>query len=622
MTRKFLIFLLLINFYHPVFATDFLIKLQPGSDASSFALARGLTLIRTLKSDSSMHVFRMNSSPFSNYQFKTISQNKEVVACYYNRPSTHKLMAFVPHDPLITNNNAISSWGQWFLIDENEPSFDIRVKGAWERDVTGAGVVIGVLDQGVELNHPDLSANVNANLSFDFLDHDFDPNPVFSDEAHGVAVAGLAAGRGGNDIGICGVAPLANLASLRLGFDSVPSTEADFVDATKFHSFGNDTSIKVKNHSYGQSFPFIEYLAEVEAVRDSASAGTIHCFAAGNERAYQGEDCNKSDLANEPDVITVSAMGIDGTVAAYSCYGANVFVTAPSNNGLNNFFGLLTTDLTGANGYVSGDYFNNFGGTSGATPIISGVMALGAQINSNLNVRWAKHLLARTSRLIDSTDTTIESDGGWKINKAGFAFNQNYGFGLVDADRFTSLLTNTFGVTELKTETNQLTLNALIIPDNTTDGVSVGFENSSTDPLEEVEVKLNILHNRRGDLEAVLTSPQGTSSRIFRATLPEFIFDSEDEGTNVNWSFTCNAFWGEVPTGMWTLKVKDLRANIQGTLQSSQLITRSGSLLINFLTNTVGDWDGDGQAELLLKEKGKSLDKGLFLGKINTEEVS
>jgi subtilisin family serine protease len=572
-----------------------------------------------------MHVFRAKLVTFSNNDFDNISQDREVLACYYDRPTSNRLLNFMSNDPFIKANSPISSWGQWFLIHESSPSFDIRVKGAWERNITGAGVVIGILDQGVEGNHPDLAENIATDLDFDFLQQDNIPEPVFNNEAHGVAVAGLAAARGGNGIGISGVAPLAKIASMRLGFTPPDneSTASDFVDATKFHSFGNDLSIKVKNHSYGEVLCFVDAIAETDALKDSASAGTIHCMAAGNFRLFQGEDSNKKDITNGPEVITVGAIGIEGVVAVYSSFGANVFVAAPSAGGFDNSFGLLTTDRVGALGFVNGDYLNEFSGTSGSSPIVAGVMALGVQVKTNLNVRWAKHVLARTSRLVDPKDNTIESDGGWKVNKAGFAFNQNYGFGLVDADRFTAYLTNTFGVSPLQIETNTTGFNPVPIPDNHVNGITLEMEIVSTNFLEEVEVDLDILHNRRGDLEATLTSPRGTTTRIFRATLPEFVFGPEDNGTNINWSFTCNAFWGENPKGVWKLTVKDLRADISGVLQGCQLRVRSGQLLGSlFSQNLLGDWDADGRAELLLKQKGKSLRKGLFFADTNSGEVT
>jgi len=81
---------------------------------------------------------------------------------------------------------------------------------------------------------------------------------------------------------VTGAAPYANLAGLRIDF--VAQTLAMFVDATLYHSSGSNTNIKVKNHSYGYNVTYITTSAEVDALVTSASAGTIHCVAAGNER--------------------------------------------------------------------------------------------------------------------------------------------------------------------------------------------------------------------------------------------------------------------------------------------------------------------------------------------------
>ena len=61
-------------------------------------------------------------------------------------------------------------------------------------------------------------------------------------------------------------------------------------------------------------------------------------------------------------------------------------------------------------------------------------MALGKQANPNMDVRLAKHILARTSTIVNASDSSQTSDGGWRTNAAGIHFNQNYGFGLINAD--------------------------------------------------------------------------------------------------------------------------------------------------------------------------------------------
>jgi subtilisin family serine protease len=88
---------------------------------------------------------------------------------------------------------------------------DIHVPAAWNRDITGSGVIIGIVDDCLQITHPDLSPNYVAADSWDFGQNDPDPSPVYNsgpnEDRHGTSVAGVAAARGGNSIGGTGAAP-------------------------------------------------------------------------------------------------------------------------------------------------------------------------------------------------------------------------------------------------------------------------------------------------------------------------------------------------------------------------------------------------------------------------------
>jgi subtilisin-like proprotein convertase family protein len=368
-----------------------------------------------------------------------------------------------------------------------------------------------------------------------------------------------------------------------------------FANATLYHSSGTNTNIKVKNHSYGTGFPYLEAQQEVNALKTSAEAGTIHVFAAGNEREGHlvlidgtDGDANKKQEQNVPETIAVAALDTNGTFTYYSNWGANIFVTAPGGDGLDiPSTDILTTDRTGNKGYnrslgVSDgdnfpdlDYTSIFAGTSAAAPIVSGIMALGKQANPNLDVRMAKHLLARTSSIIDPSDTSETSDGGWKENAAGYYFNQNYGFGIIDADAFVSQAKLFAGVSPLVTETFDSMVN-LPIPDAIQDDLTPGslsatFDLSISGMLEEIEIWLDVSHDYRGDLQATLTSPLGTTSRLMYRNY-------WDPGEKLEWTFTSNAFWGEDPVGEWTLTVEDWYLTDLGTWNQFSVIARTGYL--------------------------------------------
>ena len=530
-----------------------------------------------------------------------MAQEKGPVGYYPVEPgwneSTHVLYGFTPNDPYFSYNSPPGYKGQWHLQNQTPGGGpDANVVGAWNRNVTGSGVTIGIVDDSLQINHPDLSPNYVAADSWDFGQNDGDPSPVWSTDQHGISVAGVAAARGGNGIGVTGVAPYAGLAGLRIDFNN--QTEAMFVNATLYHSSGGNTSIKVKNHSYGVSVPYISSVNEVNALATSAAAGTIHCFAAGNERSYHGYfidangngsfdpdidyavdgDANKKALPNSNKVIAVAALGADGKFAYYSDWGANIFVTAPSNGIAG--YGITTTDRTGSLGYnTTGvspelpnmDYTSQFGGTSAATPVISGVMALGKQVNPNMDIHMAKQLLARTSTKIDPSDATTH--GGWITNAAGYHFDENYGFGLVNADAFTQMAALATGLTGVGTQNTGLINVGATIPDGNLTGISRSFTISGTGQLEDMLVHLNITHPWRGDIEAFLTSPSGTISQLM-------FNNGADSWNNIDWTFDTNAFWGENLQGTWNLRVRDYYASDVGTWNSFSVTADLGSLML------------------------------------------
>jgi subtilisin-like proprotein convertase family protein len=576
----------------PDAAAELLVELKEGTDGQAFAQRWGLQWVRTLRSDANMVVLKAPSDATAQVRLQGLLADRSVSRAYLNPTVVRVPRAFVPNDPYFTPGNPAGFPGQWHLVNPARPDLDSNVRGAWNRDLTGAGVIIGIADDGVENAHPDLAPNYLAAESWNFVEQNANPNPARADDNHGTAVAGVAAARGGNGIGVTGAAPLAGIAGLRVPLGG-GGRLSDFVDVIKFRSFGANRSIKVKNHSYGVSVPFQASDAERDAVAASAAAGTIHVWAAGNERGKSKEDANKDPVGSSPHVLSIAALASSGIFSDYSCFGANVFITAPSNSRRQGehgqsgaWTGIATTDRSsgagynpgppewGVNSYPDRAYTGDFGGTSSAAPLVSGIMALAVQANPSMDVRLAKHLLARTGRKIDPNDTSPTSDGGWRTNAAGFAFNPNYGFGLIDADALSRLAAQYTGVTPLTLAEQQqpVTVNAAI-PDN--GELSRTFTIAATTPLEEVEVYLDITHTFRGDLEAYLTSPKGTRARLF---MRNGLNDRFNQGS-IDWWFVANAFWGENPDGTWTLTVRDAFAGDTGTWNRFRTRLRMGEAI-------------------------------------------
>jgi subtilisin family serine protease len=317
--------------------------------------------------------------------------------------------AIVENDPLLEN--------QWHLKSRTVEPAAANVRPAWP-SADGTGIVIGVVDDGLEHTHPDLQPNYAAPLSFDFNGNDPDPMPENGD-SHGTQASGVAAARGGNTIGVAGVAPLAQLAGLRL--IGAPATDAEQALALnhlnqQIHVSSNSWGPPDNGKNLGFLGPLTEAALETAATQGRAGRGRIFAWAAGNGRQSK-DNCNYDAFANSRFVISVGAIGNGGVFAPYSEPCSAMLVTAPSQGGAGSP-GLTTTT-------INGGYSSSFNGTSAATPVVAGIAALMLQKNPSLTWRDVQHILVRSSVKVQP------ADAGWTTGP--FPHNENYGFGLVDA---------------------------------------------------------------------------------------------------------------------------------------------------------------------------------------------
>ena len=483
---------------------------------------------------------------------------------YPNLP-LERVVKFVPDDPLFVS--------QWHLQNTGQTGgtvgADANITGAWDTQ-TGAGVVIGIVDDGVQLAHPDLAANVASGLSYDYVSNDSDPTPAAnSGDDHGTAVAGVAAGVGNNSLGITGAAYEASIAGIRLlGFNQTAATES----AALNH---RTQSIHIYNNSWGPvDFPVIAAMPpQVEAALSAGTRlgrgglGSVYTWAGGNGRAG-GDYSNYDQYASSRHVIAVGAITHDGRQSSYSESGSNLLVSAYSSSP-----GIVTTDLVGADGYDATDYTSTFGGTSSATPLVSGVIALMLEANPNLSYRDVMDILARTAEHNDPTDAE------WTVNGAGLRVNHKYGFGAIDAQAAVnaSLTHNPLG--PLSSRSTPVVRVNRAVPDNTPSGIVANVTTNIQLNLEHVELVLNASHQNRGDLAITLVSPSGTRSVMALARTQDF-------GNNyTNWVFTTTRNWGERSDGTWTVEVADLLTGTAGSFTDFQLRFHGTELPLSMTIN-------------------------------------
>jgi len=509
----------------------------------------------------------------------------------------HEVVKYhVPDDPYFADQWHLQNTGQTGGTP-GAPGADANVTPAWDivgpggTPIRGAGVQVAIVDDGLEWDHPDLDDNYRADLSYDFNFDDSDPAPDISADNHGTSVAGVAAAEGDNTTGVSGAAPAAELAGLRL-ISSDGSARFDDQIAANALSWKYD-EIDVYNNSWGYILPLLDPgPLEIAAIRDGVingrgGLGNIYTFAAGNSRA-RGFNANYFPLTNSRYTITVAAIDHNGHYSEYSTPGASILVSANSDSfgfpGDAGYVGIVTTDRQGDNGYNAAgtgetfpgtniprpdpfpdtDYTSTFGGTSSATPLVSGVIALMLEANPDLTWRDVQYILVDTAQMNDPTNPD------WTFNGAGYHVNHNYGFGAIDAEAAVNAAKNWESVGG---EADLAVLNSGVInvgrqiPDGSNVGVSstVTF---STDisSIEWVEVTVNVTHPNERDLEIVLTSPEGTQS-----VLAEQYVDPRDPlgltvwGGIPDWTYTSARHWGEASGGQWVLTVRDKASGNVGT---------------------------------------------------------
>ena len=472
---------------------------------------------------------------------------------------------FVPNDALFTLQWHLANTGQ----NGGTPGCDIDVTQVWD-SWHGSGITIGVVDDGIQPLHPDLAPNLMPALGTNI-----NTGAVVAETGrHGTAVAGLIGARGNNDSGVAGVAFESGIADIRLLGD--PTTDAQDALAV-LHA--ND-QIQIKNNSWGArdgdgtldgAGPLMA-AALIEATSHGRNnRGTLFVFAGGNGRNY-GENVNYDGYANSAYVIAVGSVTDQGEQSSYSEPGSCLAISAPSGSGTklcsSGRQALTTTDLLGASGYnypaafcelPSPDYTQSFSGTSGATALVSGVLALMLQADPTLGWRDAKEILLRSARRISTTDTD------WHTNSAGIAHNHRFGAGLINARGAVNLSSRWCNLAPLQIISQAQTNLNLPVPDNQSTGVvcSLVFTNSGF-RVETVAVQLTLPHAFFGDLAVTLTSPQGTVSRLAE------LHNSAGSGYD-NWTFTSVRHWGEPAKGSWLLKIADLSPTRTGILQSIQI---------------------------------------------------
>ncbi len=287
--------------------------------------------------------------------------------------------------------------------DKNWYIAAIHAEDAWDVTMGSEDVVVAVVDNGFDLNHPELSGKVV--MPYNAVENNRNIRPIitkFGPHKHGTHVAATAVGHADNGAGLLGIAPKCKLMPVQVGFDN---PEGHMSSAAVLHGtlYAIENGADVINLSLGSSpgEPFVSlpenmqltYIANNGLLEEAVwrgvlekanQKGCIIVMSAGNEHSLSGLDPKKRGDG----AILVSAIGPYLQQASFSNYGRY------PNLGLD----YSNVSAPGINIYSaapSGKYaFSN--GTSMAAPIVTGAVALLKSVDRNITVQEAREILQTT----------------------------------------------------------------------------------------------------------------------------------------------------------------------------------------------------------------------------------
>ena len=490
---------------------------------------------------------------------------------------------------------------QWHFSMLGNLGSELLINRIWN-EFDGTGIYVGVYDDGIEINHSDLNDNYDASHQVVINGTSLSGNVTAADHEHGTSVAGLI-GAEANGQDTVGVAFGVNLTGINIWDTAGPifinSAESAILD-NFYSAIAQGAMFDVVNHSWGSppifdadqnlnlAGSFAERLVEEYAGISSVGRGglgTVIVQAAGNDNLEaNGDGVNTSRYT-----ITVGAIHNDGFTSSYSNFGANLLISAPAGDYSNyrSGLGIVTTDRVGSDGNNlrsdptgAFDYTDNFGGTSAATPIVTGVVSLMLDANANMGWRDVQNILAlsadHTGSAIGATTPGFEEDNNWFINDAtnwnggGLHFSEDYGFGSLNAYAAVRMaeVWSLFGAAQ--TSANEV---AAAPATYTIDGVindlsTAEFEFFVTNSMiaEHVDITVNFFHSEMTDLNIFLVSAMGTEVQLFRNS----VGDPAAAAGGLTWTFGIEAFRGENVAGTWTVRVEDVFLEDEGLLNSIQ----------------------------------------------------
>lgn len=495
---------------------------------------------------------------------------------------------------------------QWHLFNNGGPTLStaahIDAPHAWDITRGSRSVIVAVADDSCDTGHSDFQGAGKIVSPRDFAGQDFEPLPELVDDNHGTACCGVAVAEE-TGTGVVGVAPGCALMPIRTSGMIDDNSIEDLCDWVIDHGAAVlSCSWGVNTRNFSLTLRMRNALHRAATV-GRGGKGCVVVFAAGNENRPVNGTVNETGWPNNQpsgptrwlagfaaheDVIAVAASSSVATKSAYSNWGAEISVCAPSNNVRASTFpqvaaaapgrGVVTTDRVGPSGYSTTDYTRDFGGTSSACPTVAGAAALVISANPQLTAKEVREILQSTAdKIVDpSTDPQLGNQfGHYDAN----GHSPWFGHGRINAFKAVTKAVR-LGQGGAGPVLSKQATPALAIPDNNASGIRDTIQFTEPAMIASIKVSVDITHTYLGDLRLALVAPNGTQVLLHDR--------NGGDADNLQRSYDATdtpglaALAGQPVTGAWALTVQDLAAADVGTLNAWQIdvTTRAGSSVV------------------------------------------
>jgi thermitase len=310
------------------------------------------------------------------------------------------------NDPLIDDLFHLNNTGQTGGVAD----IDVDAFEAWDIQTGSDQVIIAVIDDGMDVDHPDLAPNMlldsnNKVVGYDFINDDDDTDSLLpsANWGHGTHVAGTIAARGNNAIGVSGVCQTCKIMPVKV-LDDEGSGSA--VSVAQGIIFAADNGAKIINLSLGGP----DSSLMEDAINYAYSKGVLSIASAGNSSSS-----SPSYPAAYENSISVASITHNGTKSDFSNFGSTVDVSAHGSEIVSTFPIGASLDPDGcsdANFSLPDDGYGFCSGTSMAAPVAAGVAGLILSQNPGLSVDDLRLVLLANTDDVDTLNPTFKGQLG------------------------------------------------------------------------------------------------------------------------------------------------------------------------------------------------------------------